>query len=473
MIKETIILGLLNVSLPSLDVYSDAALMISFYVGSRVNPYCDQKYECRYSRYSCVEKYKCYYDNNVPLSNLTYTPHYGWGTLMLLPFLLNYLICWYAWATTDKRKAVTWVTALLGFYPQYMACKIIWQIWSDPKKGLQNKRHLERNITQYETCCEAVPSTLIMLYLLVKARDGDVEGGEIIFGIGNDDKSTLLFYVAFSTSVITSALGLAKNLKVGPCRILPEQKNCLGGLLSPRFIFICFACGATLVFKGLAVSIGVTHTRIREGELWSAAAIALSTFFLPGFLISLFTCWHRGILKTFLAQPSIFLLPVFTHFTFVSNSKLCCREGGAKRFISFSPISTAVNACVGFAGSLSYFITLPLFFKPSETEGERDSIFFGFHLYYMFIQPINIIGLILTLAAGCRCRCCCSCCSCSLQFGALLTAEPYTPYFLASDGQLVMERATHVEDNKEEEMEDFSSSTPNIVESETKVRLEC
>ena len=98
--------------------------MINFYVGSRVNPYCDEQ-RIGYSRNS-EERICCYYDDSVPLSNLTYTPHYVWGTLMLLPFLLNYLICWYVWATTDKRKAVTWVAALLSFYPQCVALKIIY-----------------------------------------------------------------------------------------------------------------------------------------------------------------------------------------------------------------------------------------------------------------------------------------------------------------------------------------------------------
>ena len=63
----------------------------------------------------------------------------AWGSMMLAPFLLNYLICWYVWATTDKRKTVTWVTALLSFYPQFVACKSILLIWTDPKKGLQKK----------------------------------------------------------------------------------------------------------------------------------------------------------------------------------------------------------------------------------------------------------------------------------------------------------------------------------------------
>ena len=97
------------------------------------------------------ELINCYYDDNLPNSNVTYTPHYGRGTMMLLPILMNYLICWYVWVTTDKRKAVTWVAALLSFYPQFVACKIIYLIWCDPKKGLQKKQHLERNMVQMES----------------------------------------------------------------------------------------------------------------------------------------------------------------------------------------------------------------------------------------------------------------------------------------------------------------------------------
>ena len=44
---------------------------------------------------------------------------------------------------------------------------------------------------------------------------------------------------------------------------------------------------------------------------------------LPGLLLGLASCWHRGILKTFLAHPSILLMPAFTHFTFASSTKWC------------------------------------------------------------------------------------------------------------------------------------------------------
>ena len=153
-IKEILLLLLLlNIILPSVDVYSDIGLILKFYVkGSQSNPYCDQMY------WRLEERLNCY--DNLPTSNVTYILHYNWGTLMLLPFLLNYLICWYVWATTDKMKTVTWVAALLSFYPQYVACKIIYQIWwVDPKRGLQKKRHLERDVIQLEVFYESVPST--------------------------------------------------------------------------------------------------------------------------------------------------------------------------------------------------------------------------------------------------------------------------------------------------------------------------
>ena len=240
-IKETVVLSLLNVALPSVDVFSDLLLVVKFYIGSRINPYCYEKDG------SYKDLLHCHYNDSVPTSNVKYTPHYGWGTLMLLPFLLNYLICWYVWATMDKRKAVTWVAVLFSFYPQFVALKIIYQIWwVDPKRGLQKKRRLERNLIQLEVFWEAVPSTLIRSYLMVKALDSNLKGRETIYNY-QESTDTVLFFVAFSTSVITSSLGLAKNLKVGPCRILPEQKKYLGGLLSPRFVLIFFACGLILV----------------------------------------------------------------------------------------------------------------------------------------------------------------------------------------------------------------------------------
>ena len=487
-IKETVILTLLNIILPSVDVYSDFGLIYVFFRGSRHNPYCDQEYEA--NNISWAEKFNCYYDDNVPTSNLTFTPHVGWGTLMLLPFLLNYLICWYMWATTDKRKMVTWLAALLSFYPQFVACKIISQIWwGDLKRGLQKKRHLERDLIQLEVFYEAVPSVLVMTYLMMRATGRRAKGSEIILN-GDNMESTLLFFVAYFTSIITSSLGLAKNLKVGPCRILPEQKKYLRGFLSPRFVLLFFACGFTLVGKGVALAIAVIDSGPCRADPAVGAAIAVSTFFLPGFLISIFACWHRGILKTFLAHPSIFLLPVFTHFTFVSNLKPCSRgEGGEKSFISFSPKYTAINAAaaaaaagVSAAGILAYFCSRPLSLTVVIDEVWRDW-FYCISAYLIFGLPCSILGLIFTLMATfsnqCNCyesSCCCLCCCEPFEFGALVTSSPNVLYILGPDGQLV--REGELEKNKEEELEMeeskdlIPSSSKIVLKSEMEVNLD-
>ena len=151
-IKETIVLSVINIALPSVDVYSDLGVIIKFYVGNRRNSFCDKIYGEDFQDWDHYhERLDCYYNYSLPASNVTYTPHYGWGSMMLVPFLVNYLITWYVWATTDKRKAVTWVAALLSFYPQYVALKIIYQIWwVNPKRGLQKKRQLDRDLIQFE-----------------------------------------------------------------------------------------------------------------------------------------------------------------------------------------------------------------------------------------------------------------------------------------------------------------------------------
>ena len=97
-IKETIILSVLNVALPSVDVYSDIALVVNFLVGSRRNPYCDKLH--RREHFGYRDNMNCYYNDSVPTTNVTYTSHYGWASMMFVPVLFNYLICWYVWATT-------------------------------------------------------------------------------------------------------------------------------------------------------------------------------------------------------------------------------------------------------------------------------------------------------------------------------------------------------------------------------------
>ena len=172
-IKESLLLALFNVLLPTGDVYSDLALITKLY------------------------------NNELP----------KWASSLLLPFLVNYTLCWIAWFTTEKQKKFTWIAALLGCYPQLVAARIIWLFWTQPLKGLREKRYLERNLMENEIFTEAVPSTLIMTFIMLA-----VNWREQKLIIGEYGSAGLyLFYVTFGTSVLSASLGLAKCLKVGAC----------------------------------------------------------------------------------------------------------------------------------------------------------------------------------------------------------------------------------------------------------------
>ena len=75
--KETIVLSVLNVALPTIDVYSDLGLIANFFVGSRRNPFCDRIHDegmlsvdewwGRNDRPKLeIERLNCYYNDSVP-----------------------------------------------------------------------------------------------------------------------------------------------------------------------------------------------------------------------------------------------------------------------------------------------------------------------------------------------------------------------------------------------------------------------
>ena len=175
--NEIFILALLNILLPTVDVYSDLALVTKLYYG-------------QYDHYG------------------SYNGHPKWASLLLGPFLVNYTLCWIAWFTAEKQRKFTWIAALLGCYPQLVAARIIWLFWTQPQKGMREKKHLERNLMEHEIFTEAVPTTFIMTFLLV------VNFGNPTDAIVGRGTSAILFYVSFATSVLSAGLGLAKCLKV-------------------------------------------------------------------------------------------------------------------------------------------------------------------------------------------------------------------------------------------------------------------
>ena len=203
-LKETFLLGALNVGLPTFDVYSDIGLAAKLYKSTVTIPpglWVNGGYTTT--------------TTTVDVSHPTY------ATCLLIPFLINYVLGWHAWYYGDlkvqdnnKRRKFTWIFALLGCYSQLVASRIIYLFWKQPKKALKKKKHLEWNVMENEVFTEAVPTTLIMTFLmvvLVVSRKPDSLDAQLLAG---DGYGRSLFLITFSTSALSAGLGLAKCLKV-------------------------------------------------------------------------------------------------------------------------------------------------------------------------------------------------------------------------------------------------------------------
>ena len=78
--------------------------------------------------------------------------------------------------------------------------------------------------------------------------------------------------------------------------------------------------------------------------------------FLPGFVLGVASCWHKNMLKTIVAHPSVVLMPTFTHFTF--ESKTMWSGDSEQTFITFSSKFTLANIILSVVSSVVYGMSM-------------------------------------------------------------------------------------------------------------------
>ena len=128
-VKESILITILNVLLPTVDILTDLISITKLYTGTETHIDCDERSEVitHFSDFddddsqtpiqTWIEgRRKCL--ENSSSEGLTFTSHPIWATSLLVPFLLNYLVTWFIWWSVDKRKTVSWIAPLLSVYPQ-------------------------------------------------------------------------------------------------------------------------------------------------------------------------------------------------------------------------------------------------------------------------------------------------------------------------------------------------------------------
>ena len=229
------------------------------------------------------------------------------------------------------------------------------------------------------------------------------------------------------------------------------------------------ACLLSLAGKGLALAspfvegvwYNYTYSVCGEKRLL-VIATTFATIFLPGFLLAIASCWHRGILKTFLAHPSIILLPTFTHFTFASSITTKWFKGILKKeedenkeenqekttgeaeepFVTFSASCTLLNALLSVVGSVAYCLSITYI---NESHVWRGIPYHLKHYLYFWRDDIPfilvpILGLLLTifsLALNSNCSCPLPGCFSlpRIEYGVLNPSKPYSHFVLDAKGK--------------------------------------
>lgn len=314
------------------------------------------------------------------------------ATVLLVPFLLNYIVSFYTFfRLTPNRKKYIFIFPLLNLYPQYEAAKLIYSIYRDPVKGKKEKKDYDQNIGLHEVFLESVPTALIITVIAVKVADNNNDSdslslGQIIFDDGLFIDGYTEFFITFSLSVISACVGLAKCLKNGVARTIGAGGR-LDGLLSARHLLAFLACGLCLVARGVCLGFA-------SAGFWSDLYKSLFFLFAPLFLLAIFSTLDlssKSSLKIITHHPSLLLLPTFfTFFTFSRVKVGCC--GGESR-VMFSRKYTFVNMAVSILGYVHWLAWYYTRFAVGERERAKE-IFFSRQIPFS-VSPL-LLSAILT-----------------------------------------------------------------------------
>ena len=114
-----LVLFVLNIALPTLDIFTDIILVVKLYRGAQGCDYDDWERD-RDDYLKCKEDPVSYCSNDENNQNVClYSKHPKMATAMLTPFLLNYIVCFITFLRKEKNKKFTFIFAVLNIYPQF------------------------------------------------------------------------------------------------------------------------------------------------------------------------------------------------------------------------------------------------------------------------------------------------------------------------------------------------------------------
>ena len=137
---------------------------------------------------------------------------------------------------------------------------------------------------------EPFVESLPQVYILFSLAE---QNPQLIGSLGlNGSPPDLLFFLTFSSSIISSTLGIVRFLKDGPSPLLSKE-GFLGGMCKPGFILLFINVGSTIVLKGV-VLMAFTWT-VLDAEMFMSIIVWSSLNLLPQFLFVSKGCQNQTL----------------------------------------------------------------------------------------------------------------------------------------------------------------------------------
>ena len=328
--------------------------------------------------------------------------HPYYAVLVLVPFLANYVLCIIIWFRDKTNHWGTIIFPLLNLYTPYGISFVheadisMYKIFSEAGRvimGQKKKEVFKESTSLLEVFVESIPCSMILTFMLVKVVFGCDDANSlcnIVIG-----KHRAWFWISYFTSFLSSALGLAKCLKVGVVRIIGPGGP-LDGFCTPRFILAFLASGTTLLARAVCMVLACS-ANVVPGTMYNVptVVVVLMIFFPQAILsLSLVLSSDRSSVTILFQQPTIVLMPIYTHFTFSrvipaclsSNYSRCWQEPDKR--VMFSTKATLMNIAL----TTIALATLTLLSVANIPDGQRS--------YFFFMSPFLpffVCGVIFTL----------------------------------------------------------------------------
>ena len=178
---------------------------------------------------------------------------------MITPvFIVTFFILFQWWRIEEKRlkRIMTFPLVLLLCWPQYRVARILYLgLWKQISQWRKENDIVKKEIGNLGKIFFTSFRKGIYLLLVSEPFLEAVPQLHILFTLWwLDSWVTMgqypkLFIATFSSSILTASLGIAKFMKVGPCRLVPDEGK-IGGYGNPCFILLVFDIALTLVSKG-------------------------------------------------------------------------------------------------------------------------------------------------------------------------------------------------------------------------------